>query len=67
MHASMGSPEGWLFLVGVAELFAWGVILGVKGLLAPHGGGADHGRPPRSPAAYDWRLTEAKRDLYRIA
>jgi hypothetical protein len=66
MHAGMGSPEGWLFLGAVAELFAWGIFLGVKGLLAPHPG-ADPGPRPRTPAAYDWRLIEAKRDLYRVA
>jgi len=80
MHGSMGSFAGWVFVVGVVELFAWGIRLGVKGLLAPHfpaNAPADAPVPPPAQAAADaanepdiearWRDLEALRDLYRVA
>ena len=67
MEVGLGSPEGWLFLGGVIALFGWGVRLGVGGMMAPHAPTAGHGHRPGAPAAFDWRHTEALRDLYRVA
>lgn len=63
----MGSPVAWVFLVGVVQLFAWGIALGVAGMMAPHAPRPPHGHRPGTPDAYDWRYTEGLRDLYRIA
>jgi len=67
MEAAMGSPEAWLFLAGVVGLFAWGIGLGLAGLMAPHMAHRRYGLRPGAPAAYDWRWIEQKRDLYRVA
>lgn len=67
MEAGMGSPEGWLFFAAVVGLFAWGIGLGIAGLMAPHMTHGRYGHRPGAPAAYDWRWMEQKRDLYRVA
>lgn len=67
MHAAWGSPAGWLSFAAVVGLFAWGIGLGIAGLLAPHMAHRRYGRRPGAPTAYDWRFTEQKRDLYRVA
>jgi hypothetical protein len=36
MDLGLGSVSGWLFTIGTAALFLWGVWMGLMGLSAPH-------------------------------
>lgn len=51
----MGTIAGWLFAGATTALFAWGLWLGLRGVLAEHKAWLSFGHAPGAPGTYDSR------------